>query len=405
MENTKPGCDVKGNLWVEADAKRDDEERPDWKFDGFHHLEFYVANAKQVSDWYCLRMGFSKIAYRGLETGSRTVATHVIKAPDGDATLAFSSPLNPDFGPNGGGGGLMMDIAVKGDAVKCVAFNCNDAKKIFDNACKEGAKAISPPKEYKDENGTVIMATIETYGQCTHTLVQNVNYNGPFLPGFKAVEHDDPIMKFLPPTGVARVDHVVGNQPDNMMRHAADWYYKTLRFHRFWSVDDKQIHTEYSSLRSEVVADFDHTIKMPINEPANGKKKSQIQEYVDYHGGAGVQHIAFSCKDVCKTIEALRARGMKFLSIPKKYYDNLRKRLANSPVNVKEDLDKIEQLGLLCDFDDEGYLLQLFTQPLEDRPTLFFEFIQRENNEGFGVGNFKALFESIERAQEDRGNL
>jgi len=401
----KPGQDIKGNLWSAADAQRADGERPDWKFDGFHHLEFYVANAKQVSDWYCIRMGFKKIAYRGLETGSRSVATHVIKAPAGNATLAISSPLNPTFGSAGGAGDMMMDIAVKGDAVKTVAFNCNDATKIYNHAVKEGAKSISPPKEYNDENGTVIMASIETYGHCIHTLVQTVDYKGPFLPGYKAVEHDDPVMKFLPDTGIQNIDHVVGNQPDNMMRHAADWYYKTLKFHRFWSVDDKQIHTEYSSLRSEVVADYDHTIKMPINEPANGKKKSQIQEYCDFHGGAGVQHIAFHTEDVCATIEALRARGMKFLKLPKKYYENLRKRLADSPIDVKEDLDRVEKLGLLCDFDDEGYLLQLFTQPLEDRPTLFFEFIQRENNEGFGVGNFKALFESIEKAQGDRGNL
>jgi len=398
------GEEIRGNLWQAADANRS-ETRPDWKFDGFHHLEFYVSNAKQVADWYCLRMGFKKVAYSGLETGNRAIASHVVRSPTGTATLVFSSPLNPSFGPTGGAGDLMMDIAVKGDAVKSVAFRCDDATKIYEFAVSQGATSISPPKKHTDENGSVIIAVIETYGHCTHKLVQNVDYKGNFLPNFKELSEEDPVFAKLPATGLGFIDHVVGNQPDNQMRTAADWYYKMLKFHRFWSVDDKQIHTQYSSLRSEVVADWDHTIKMPINEPANGMKKSQIQEYVDYHGGAGVQHVAFNCKDVCATIEAMRERGMKFLKIPPSYYKLLRERLKNSPINVKEDLDRIEKLGLLCDFDDQGYLLQLFTQPLEDRPTLFFEFIQRENNEGFGVGNFKALFESIELAQKERGNL
>jgi len=394
--------DERGNLWIENDAERG-TEHPPWTFDGFHHVEFFVGNAKQASDWYCLRMGFKKIAYQGLETGCRTKATHVVKA--GKAVLAFSSSLHPTFRPEHGGGQIGMDVAVKGDAVKNIAFSVDNVAALYEHATKNGATGIQPPQEIKDENGTVITAVIETYGKCWHTLIQNVDYNGVFLPNFKAVEEEDPLADMLGDTGIGFIDHIVGNHPNHNMRIICDWYYRCLKFHRFWSVDDKQISTEYSSLRSEVVADYDHTVKMPMNEPAEGKRKSQIQEYVDFHGGSGVQHIAFNCTDVCKTVGLLRKRGLKFLKLPHTYYKLLRERLAKSPVQVKEDLDLVESLGLLCDFDDQGYLLQLFTQPLEDRPTLFFEFIQRQNNEGFGVGNFKALFESIEAAQADRGNL
>lgn len=396
----------KGNLWSEADAQRG-EERPPWRFSGFHHIEFYVANAKMSADWYCLRMGFDKIGYKGLETGVRTHASHVLRS--GQVTLVFTSPLNPGFSPNDGGGHIAMDVAVKGDAVKDIGLCVDDVNKVYEHAVANGAKAIRKPQVYKDEHGSVLMATIETYGHCTHTLIQKtidgVTYNGKFLPGYKMEEYRDPIQPLLPPTGIEQIDHVVGNQPDYMMRNACDWYYRCLKFHRFWSVDDKQIHTSYSSLRSEVVSDFDHTVRMPINEPALGKRKSQIQEYVDYHGGAGVQHVALHCADVIKTITALRARGVEFLKIPPTYYKLLRERLGKASITVKEDLNVIEKLGLLCDFDEEGYLLQLFTKPLEDRPTLFFEFIQRAGNQGFGVGNFKALFESIEAAQNNRGNL
>jgi len=399
-------ADQKGTLWTQEDAERG-SERPPWRFSGFHHIEFFVSNAKQASEWYCLRMGFDKVAYRGLETGCRTSSSHVIKA--GQVTLVFTSALNPGFSPADGGGHISMDVAVKGDAVKDVGFCVDDTKTPFEYAVKNGAKPIRQPQLYTDEHGSVLMATIETYGKCTHTLIQKTvdgkTYAGEFLPGFKKKIVRDPIQPLLPPTGIDFIDHVVGNQPDHMMRTASDWYYRCLKFHRFWSVDDKQIHTQYSSLRSEVVSDYDHTIKMPINEPALGMKKSQIQEYVDYHGGAGVQHIALNCPDVIKTITNLKARGVEFLTIPPSYYKHLRNRLAKASIKVKEDLDMVEKLGLLCDFDEEGYLLQLFTKPVEDRPTLFFEFIQRAGNQGFGVGNFKALFESIELAQKERGNL
>jgi len=225
------------------------------------------------------------------------------------------------------------------------------------------------------------------------------------LPGYKAITVDDPLHNLIPPAPVNFIDHVVGNQPDLEMTPVADWYTKVLQFHRFWSVDDKTMRTEYSALRSVVVTDYDEKIKMPINEPANGLKKSQIQEYVDYYGGPGVQHIALNTSDIIETVTQLRKRGLKFLDVPDTYWSTLRKRLAKSPVKVKEDLTKLQSLKILVDYDDNGYLLQIFTAPVEDRPTLFYEFIQRNNHFGFGAGNFKALFKAIEDAQKERGNL
>jgi 4-hydroxyphenylpyruvate dioxygenase len=240
----------------------------------------------------------------------------------------------------------------------------------------------------------------------THTFIDRSNYKGWFLPGYKRVDTtDDPVFTALPPCNLQRIDHIVGNQPDLEMTGVSDWYEKTLQFHRFWSVDDKIMHTDYSALRSIVVTNYEETIKMPINEPAPGKRRSQIQEYVDYNGGAGVQHIALSTPDIITTVSNLRARGLQFLHVPDKYYDNLRERLKASPVKVLEDLDTLQKLKILVDFDDKGYLLQLFTKLMQDRPTLFIEIIQRHNNSGFGAGNFKALFESIEYDQNERGNL
>ncbi|TPX51546.1 hypothetical protein CcCBS67573_g10018, partial [Chytriomyces confervae] len=270
-------------------------------------------------------------------------------------------------------------------------------------AVERGAKNIRSPVELKDEHGTVVVATVSTYGDVEHTFVQRTGYTGAFLPGFIA-SPEDPLTKFLPATDLLRIDHCVGNQPDNEMVPACNLYETAFDFHRFWSVDDKQIHTEYSALRSIVMADYDEVVKMPINEPAMGKKKSQIQEYVEYNAGAGVQHIALRTNDIIKSVSNLRARGVEFLSIPKSYYENLAIRLQTSKCNVVEPMAVLEQLSILVDFDEEGYLLQIFTKPVEDRPTLFIEIIQRANNEGFGAGNFKALFESIELEQAKRGN-
>jgi len=342
-------------------------------------------------------MGFQPLAYRGLETGERQVATRVVK--QNEIIIAFSSALNPVENE------ISSRVAVRGDAVRDVAFRCLDVVALYDKAISRGAKSIAAPKTLTDEFGSVITATVQTYGDTTHTFVQRDGYTGVFLPGFKAVTTKDPLAVSLPCPGLAVIDHCVGNQPDLQMGDAVSWYEKILDFHRFWSVDDSQIHTEYSSLRSIVVADFDERIKMPINEPAQGKKKSQIQEYVDYHGGAGVQHVALRTENIIHALEVLHARGMEFLTIPKAYYDDVRIRLAKSPVQVKESIDELQRLNILIDFDDSGYLLQIFSKPVQDRPTLFYEVIQRRGHQGFGAGNFKALFEAIERDQAERGNL
>jgi len=348
----------------------------------------------------CLRMGFRKIAYKGLETGSREFCSHVVRQKN--IVFCFTSPLNPEPSFES------KFIQVHGDAVRDIAVKVDDARKIWQQAVDRGAKSVSPPQEYKDKNGTVIKASLQTYGDTIHTLIQNVNYKGPFLPGFEAVAADiDPLSNELGDVGLEIIDHCVGNQPDGKMVEVANWYSKMLDFHQFWSVDDTIVHTEHSALRSIVMCDFDRVVKLPINEPAAGTKrgKSQIQEYVEYHGGAGVQHIALRTRDIIKAVSLLRQRGVKFLDIPSEYYDDLRVRLKNSPVVVKEDLDILEKLNILVDFDDKGYLLQIFTENAEDRPTLFYEVIQRNNHDGFGAGNFKALFTSIERAQSRRGNL
>lgn len=356
-----------------------------YTFAGYDHIQFWVANAKQVAQWYCLRFGFEYLAYRGLETGSRDVATHVVR--QNKIIFAFSSPLNPVDSEMG------RRIAMKGDAAKDVAFGVVDCRAIYAKAIERGAVSIMEPKEESDEFGRVITATIKTYGDTVHTFVQRGEYKGAFLPGFKALTKIDPLATLLPQPGLNFIDHIVGNQGDLEMVDACNWYEKVLNFHRFWSVDDKQMHSEFSALRSIVMTDFDEVIKMPINEPAPGKRKSQIQEFVEYHGGAGVQHIALNTDNILTALPNLRARGMEFLTVPEAYYDDVKRRLAKSPVKVKEDIDELKKLCILIDFDDQGYLLQIFTKPVEDRPTLFYEVIQRNNHTGFGAGNFRALFE------------
>jgi len=353
--------------------------------------------AAQAATFYVSRFGFERIAYRGLETGCRDVVSHVVK--QGDVVLCLTSPLNPNDTVLGN------HIIKHGDGVKDVAMNVDDCRAVFESAKANGAEVVKEPWEESDENGTVVMATIQTYGDTVHTFIESKAYKGPFLPGFVAVEDNDPLTTITDPIGLQFIDHIVGNQPDGKMKAVAEYYEKILGFHQFWSVDDSIIHTEYSSLRSIVVTDEHDKIKLPINEPANGKRKSQIQEYVDYWGGAGVQHIALNTNDIIHSVSTLRKRGLKFLQVPNSYYTDLRERLKNSPITVEEDMDTLQKLHILIDFDDQGYLLQIFTKPVQDRPTLFFEVIQRHNHNGFGAGNFKSLFEAIERDQEDRGNL
>jgi 4-hydroxyphenylpyruvate dioxygenase len=368
------------------------------KFVAFDHVRFYVGNAKQAAYWYCANFGFKPFAYRGLETGSRQITSHAIRQDK--IVFVFESALLP------GNKELGEHLVQHGDGVKDVAFEVDDVSSIIEFAKKEGAKVVRDVKEESDENGTIKFASIQTYGDTIHTLIERKSYKGLFLPGFKKHPMVDTFFSTLPNVGLNFLDHCVGNQPVNEMEPAVQWYEKMLKFHRFWSVDDSIIHTEYSALSSIVMTNPEETIKMPINEPAVGKKAvSQIQEYVDYYGGAGVQHIALNTKDIISAIKALRARGMEFLTIPRTYYENLRERLKDAKISVKEDLDILQQLHILVDFDDNGYLLQIFSKPCQDRPTLFIEIIQRNNHQGFGAGNFKALFESIELEQNERGNL
>lgn len=365
----------------------------------FDHLTFWVNNAKQTSEHYSVRMGFRKVAYQGLETGSRITASHVIQ--QNDIFFVFTSALEPDNPKE------MLEFSCKhGDAVKDVAFTVLNLDYIFNYAVKNGAEVVRKPYELKDENGKVRIATLRTYGDCSHTLVDRSQYKGVFLPGFQTIPpNPDPLTQGLPDIGLERIDHVVGNQPMGTLENIAKFYEKAFQFHRFWSVDDSIMHTEYSALSSIVVTNYEETVKLPLNEPAISKRKSQIQEYVDYHGGAGVQHIAMHTSDIISSVRNLKKRGIGFLDVPKKYYDNLRLRLKKSPIKVQEDINELEKLRILVDYDEGGYLLQIFTKNAEDRPTLFFEVIQRRNNNGFGAGNFKSLFESIEMDQEKRGNL
>lgn len=376
-------------------------EKPEvGKFVAFDHCRFWVGNAKQAASFYCTRFGFEPFCYKGLETGSREIASHAIK--QNKIIFVFESPYNPT-------GPVTEELGTHqmkhGDGVKDVAFQVEDCVKLYHLSIKRGGVSVKEPWEETDENGTVVFARVKTYGDTIHTFVERKNYDGPFLPGFRPVKTKDTLLERLPKPGLQFIDHVVGNQPDLQMTPVAEAYEKNLMFHRFWSVDDSQIHTEFSSLRSIVVTNYEETIKMPINEPADGKKKSQIQEYVDYYGGAGVQHIALNTNDIITAIKSMKERGCEFLSIPDTYYDALRERLKLSKINVKESIDELQKLKILVDYDDEGYLLQIFSKPCQDRPTLFIETIQRNNHTGFGAGNFKALFESIEIDQAGRGNL
>ncbi|XP_055372925.1 4-hydroxyphenylpyruvate dioxygenase [Condylostylus longicornis] len=366
------------------------------KFLSFDHLVFYVGNAKQAASFYTTRMGFEPLGYQGLETGSRQYAKYAVR--QNKITFVFVSAYEPNNKEHG------EHLMKHGDGVKDIAFEVENLDAIYKHAKMRGAEVIKDVWEEKDEYGCVRFATIKTYGDTTHTFVERYRYKGKFLPGYKPLPKDC-LLSVLPPTKLDFIDHVVGNQPDLQMESAAEWYERCLQFHRFWSVDDSQIHTEYSALRSIVMANYEETVKVPINEPAKGKKKSQIQEYVEYYGGAGVQHIALNTSDIITAIRNLKSRGMEFLSIPDTYYDLLRENLKLSKVVVKEDLSILQELKILIDYDEDGYLLQIFTKNMQDRPTVFLEVIERHNHNGFGAGNFKALFESIELEQAKRGNL
>ncbi|XP_051525041.1 4-hydroxyphenylpyruvate dioxygenase-like isoform X1 [Myxocyprinus asiaticus] len=373
------------------------EKHEQGRFVCFDHITFWVGNAKQAASYYCNKLGFEPIAYRGLETGSRDIVSHVVK--QGKIIYVFTSALNP-------GNKEIGDHLVKhGDGVKDIAFTVENCEFLVEKAKERGAIINQEPHVVEDKFGRVKLAVVRTYGDTTHTFIERAGYNGLFLPGFHPPLFCDPFLAKLPSGKLDFIDHVVGNQPDNEMVPVVEWYQRNLLFHRFWSVDDKQLQTDYSALRSIVVANYEETVKMPINEPAMGKRKSQIQEYVEYYGGPGVQHIAMNTSDIITAIRNLKERGMEFMSVPDTYYQQLKENLKHSKVRIVEDISILEELKILVDYDDNGYLLQIFTKPVQDRPTVFLEVIQRHNHQGFGAGNFKSLFEAIEADQNARGNL
>ncbi len=360
---------------------------------GTDYVEFIVGNAKQAAHFYKTAFGFQSHAYKGLETGCKDYSSYVLKQDK--IRIVLTTPLNSSSWMN-------EHLAKHGDGVKFVALWVDDAKKSWEETTKRGAKSFMEPTVEKDEHGEVVRAGIHTYGETVHMFVERKNYNGDFLPGYKKWESD-----YNPePTGLKFIDHMVGNVGWNEMDVWVKWYEDVMGFVNFLSFDDKQITTEYSALMSKVMSNGNGRIKFPINEPAEGKKKSQIEEYLDFYEGPGVQHIAVATNDILDTVSKMRARGIEFLSTPpEEYYKAVPARLQAHNHELGEDIEKLKALGIMIDADEEGYLLQIFTKPIEDRPTLFFEIIQRMGAKGFGAGNFKALFESIEREQEKRGTL
>lgn len=360
---------------------------------GTDYIEFYVGNAKQAAYYYKSAFGFQSYAYKGLETGSKELTSYVLKQDK--IRIVLTTPLNSKSRIN--------DHIVKhGDGVKVIALWVDDATKSWKETTSRGAKSFMEPTIEKDEHGEVVRSGIYTYGETVHVFVERKNYNGVFLPGFEKWESN-----YNPEsTGLKFIDHMVGNVGWNEMNKWVKFYEDVMGFVNFLSFDDKQITTEYSALMSKVMSNGNGRIKFPINEPAEGKKKSQIEEYLDFYEGPGAQHIAVATDDIITTVGKLRSRGVEFLSIPpEEYYAAVPLRLEEHNHKLKEDINTLKELGILIDADEEGYLLQIFTKPVEDRPTLFFEIIQRMGARGFGAGNFKALFQAIEREQAKRGTL
>ncbi len=355
---------------------------------GTDYVELYVGNAKQAAHYYMSAWGFQPVAYAGLETGLKDRVSYVLE--QGKIRLVLTSPLQQD-------GAINAHINAHGDGVKVVALWVDDAKYSWEQTTQRGAKNNMEPIVMKDNDGEVVLSAIHTYGETLHYFIERKNYNGVFLPGYQPWKPDFNATD----AGLLFIDHMVGNVGWNEMDTWVDFYAKVMGFTQLVSFDDKDISTEYTALMSKVMANGNGRIKFPINEPAEGRKKSQIEEYIDFYNGAGVQHIAVATDNIIETVKRLKAGGVEFLYVPPSYYDDILDRVGQ----IDEDLAPLKELGILIDRDDEGYLLQLFTKPVLDRPTMFFEIIQRKGARSFGKGNFKALFESIEREQERRGTL
>ena len=355
---------------------------------GTDHIEFYVGNAKQAAYFYQAAYGFELVAYAGSETGVRDRASYVLQ--QNKLRFVLTTSMDPDSE-------ISQHCKIHGDGVKVLALWVDDATKSYEETIARGAVGVYPPKTIKDENGEIVTASIKTYGDTIHTFVERKNYTGAFMPGFK------PMKSSLKTTsvGLKYVDHCVGNVELGKMNEWVEFYEKVMGFSLLATFDDKDISTEYTALMSKVVTNGNGYIKFPLNEPADGKKKSQIAEYLDFYRGPGVQHIAIATDNIIETVTELRNRGVEFLYVPDNYYDDVLDRVGT----IQEEFESLRKLNILIDRDEEGYLLQIFTKPLEDRPTLFFEIIQRRGAKSFGKGNFKALFESIEREQARRGNL
>jgi 4-hydroxyphenylpyruvate dioxygenase len=356
------------------------------------HVRMFVGNARQSAYFYRNAFGFQVVAYAGLETGVRHEACYVLR--QGEITFVLASPLARDHPES-------QRLVTHGDGVQSIALEVDDVSAAFEAAVARGAKPAHPPETIADEFGAYDFAEIRAYGDTTHTLVNRSRYKGVFAPGFRPLDPDRYSPRTFHPVGLKAIDHIVANVEEGKMGDWVDYYRKIMGFSLLVSFDDKDINTEYSALMSKVVADGRGRIKFPINEPAKSRRRSQIEEFLDYYGGPGVQHIAMATGDIVSSVRAMAANDVSFLKVPPAYYEMLPERVGA----IRENIDELAELGILVDRDDEGYLLQIFTKPVEDRPTLFFEIIQRRGAQSFGKGNFKALFEAIEREQARRGTL
>jgi 4-hydroxyphenylpyruvate dioxygenase len=355
---------------------------------GTDFVEFYVGNAKQAAYYYRAAFGMKLVAYRGPETGTRDRASYVLE--QGKIRFVLTTPLSADSE-------ISQHIQRHGDGVREIALWVDDAESAYRETTRRGARGVQEPTVREDKDGRVRISVIAAYGDTLHAFIERKDYRGVFLPGFRA-EGDDPIAR---PVGLLHIDHMVGNVGWGQMDAWVGFYRDVMGFQLYQHFDDKDISTEYSALMSKVMSNGNGRVKFPINEPAVGKKKSQIEEYLEFYGGPGVQHIALATGNIVETVSKMRAQGIEFLRVPSSYYDDLEKRCGK----IDEPVGDLADLGILVDRDDEGYMLQIFTKPVEDRPTLFYEVIQRKGSRSFGKGNFKALFEAIEREQESRGNL